>query len=336
MTASSAVTPKISVVVTTYNRANLLKKSLLSLASQTLADDEYELIVVDDGSTDETPAVIKAIQELVSLRYVYQPNSGLASAKNHGLFCCRAPIVLFLDDDDIADQSLLDQHLAAHRLHADPNIAVLGHTNLAAGLANDPLMSFVTGAGGHLFSYNQLPETSLLDYTYYWGGRTSCKRRYLLSHGIFNPIFKFGYEDIELGYRLSSHGLHVVYWPLAINTMIRRISLQRFLKRCFRQGQSAARFLSLYPDQPCLASMLSLVDAPQEWTRLQRNHPGVIQAAQHLDAMIRLLEPNQLQSCDYYRNVLSYTYARAFRAELLRGFMDAFQSTHRSSLSAPS
>lgn len=336
MTAHSSATPKISVVVTTYNRADLLKKVLLSLAAQTLADEDYELIVVDDGSTDATSAVIKSMQKLVSLRYVYQPNSGLASAKNHGLFCCRAPIVLFLDDDDIADQSLLDQHLAAHRLHPDPNIAVLGHTTLARGLASDPLMSFVTGVGGHLFSYNHIPSTPLLDYTYFWGGRTSSKRRYLLSHGVFNPVFRFGYEDIELGYRLNSHGLHVVYWPLAINTMIRKVSLQRFLRRCFRQGQSACRFLSLYPDEPRLASILSLADASHEWMRLQRNHAGVIQSAQHLDAMIRLLEPNQLQGLTYYRNTLHFAYARAFRAEVLRGYMDHHQSTTRPLVGASS
>jgi len=296
MISSAVVTPQISVVVTTYNRASLLKKSLISLAAQSLPDEDYEVIVVDDGSTDATTDVVKSVQELMPCRHVFQPNSGLASAKNHGLFWSRAPIIIFLDDDDICDQYLLEQHLAAHRLHPDSNIAILGHTKLSSGLADDPLMRFVTRDGGHLFSYEHLPETPMLDYTYFWGGRSSCKRRYLLSHGIFNPVFKFGYEDIELGFRLQLHGLHVVYWPLAVNTMIRKISLQRFLKRCYRQGESAYRFLSLYPDQSGLAATLSLDDAEEEWKRLQRNYPAVIQAAEHLDAMVRQLPINQLLS----------------------------------------
>lgn len=197
-------------------------------------------------------------------------------------------------------------------------------------------MRFVTRDGGHLFSYEHLPETPMLDYTYFWGGRSSCKRRYLLSHGIFNPVFKFGYEDIELGFRLQLHGLHVVYWPLAVNTMIRKISLQRFLKRCYRQGESAYRFLSLYPDQSGLAATLSLDDAEEEWKRLQRNYPAVIQAAEHLDAMVRQLPINQLQSPDYYREVLSYAYVRAFRAEVIRGFMAAREAVQPTLVGEPS
>lgn len=336
MMADSVVMPKISVVVTAYNRANLLKKSLFSLAAQSLPDEDFEVIVVDDGSTDETADVVKSFQSLLACRHVYQPNSGLASAKNHGLFWCRAPIVIFLDDDDICDQGMLAQHLEAHRLHPDPNIAILGHTQLASGLADDPLMRFVSGEGGHLFSYEHLPETPMLDYAYFWGGRSSCKRRYLLSHGIFNPIFKFGYEDIELGFRLQSHGLHVVYWPLAVNTMIRKISLQRFLKRCFLQGQSAYRFLSLHPNHPGLAAILSLADAEDEWKRLERNYLSVIQAAEHLDAMVRQLPSNQLQNPDTYREILSYAYARAFRAELIRGFIEARQAERPILLGEPS
>ena len=327
--------PKISVVVTTFNRANLLKKTLISLASQTLADDELEVIVIDDGSTDETSHVVGHLKGLIKINYVYQPNSGLASAKNHGLFYCRAPIVLFLDDDDVADPVLLEQHLLAHKTYPDPNFAILGHTNLADNLLDDPLMKFVTSAGGHLFSFEQIPVSTHLDYSYFWGGRTSCKRNYLLSHGVFNPVFRFGYEDIELGFRLKRHGLHVVYWPMALNTMIRRMTLQRFLKRCFRQGESGYRFLSLYPSDRELAACLSLAQAEEEWQRLGPDYQGVIQAAFHLDRMFRLMEPNQLQDVAYYRSLLYFAYARAFRAETIRGYVEARQSSEANSAAIP-
>jgi glycosyltransferase involved in cell wall biosynthesis len=327
--------PKISVVVTTFNRANLLKKTLISLASQTLADDELEIIVIDDGSTDETRQVVDHLKSLVQISYVYQPNSGLASAKNHGLFYCRAPIVLFLDDDDVADPVFLEQHLLAHKTYPDPNFAILGHTNLADNLQQDPLMKFVTSAGGHLFSFEKIPASTHLGYSYFWGGRTSCKRKYLLSHGVFNPVFRFGYEDIELGFRLQRHGLHVVYWPMASNTMIRRMSLQRFLKRCFRQGESGYRFLSLYPNDQELAAGLSLSQVEEEWRRLGPRHHGVIQAAFHLDRMFRLMEPNQLQDIAYYQGLLYFAYARAFRAETIRGYVEARQSSEAISVAVP-
>jgi len=323
MNISSTVSPRISVVVTTYNRAPLLKRTLLSLAEQSLQDQDYEIIIIDDGSTDSTRDLVESMGQLVKAKYVYQPNSGLASAKNHGLFHSRAPIVLFLDDDDVADRCLLEQHLAAHKIYPDQNIAVLGHTNLADDLRDDPLMRFITHEGGHLFSYHHLPTQPFLDYSYFWGGRTSCKRLYLLRHGVFNPVFKFGYEDIELGFRLKSHGLQVVYWPRAINTMIRSVSLERFLKRCFRQGESAYRFLSLYPAEPQLGSALSLSSAREEWSLLKDNHSAVVKAAYQLDDMVRQLQPNQLQTAAYYKNILYYTYCRAFRAEVIRGFVEA-------------
>ena len=323
---NSISAPKISAVVTTYNRARLLRKTLISLAGQTLADEEYEIVVIDDGSSDNTSQIVADLQTLVHINYFYQPNSGLASAKNHGLFCSRSPIVLFLDDDDIADPALLEQHLLAHKTFPDPNYAVLGHTNLSANLRDDPLMQFVAGEGGHLFSYDYISAAPRLDYSYFWGGRTSCKRKYLLSHGVFNPIFKFGFEDIELGFRLRLHGLQVVYWPKAVNTMIRHISLQRFLQRCFRQGESGYRFISLYPEEQEVAAGLSLVDAEAEWRKLSPNHSAVIQAAFHLDGMIRILQPNQLQDSAYYRNLLHFAYSRAFRAETIRGYIEARDS----------
>ena len=53
---------------------------------------------------------------------------------------------------------------------------------------------------GYLFMYPPLKDGELLDNTYFWGGRSSCKKNFLVEHGNFNPVFKFGCEDIELGY----------------------------------------------------------------------------------------------------------------------------------------
>jgi len=71
-------------------------------------------------------------------------------------------------------------------------------------------MHFVTDVGQYLFAYQDLVDGQRLDHTYFWGGRSSCKRS-LLRHGLFNPTFRFGSEDIELGHRLSRHGLQVVF-----------------------------------------------------------------------------------------------------------------------------
>lgn len=317
--------PLISAVITTYNRPELLKRALLSLSTQTLDPSEYEIIVIDDGSDSATQSIAAELGKLLPFTYVFQANSGLASAKNHGLFYARAPIVLFLDDDDLSDPDLLEQHLIAHKHYPDPNIAILGFTRLPTTSAADPLMAFVTGKGGHLFSFDSVPERQLLGYDRFWGGRTSCKRKYLLSHGIFNPIFKFGFEDIELGYRLSQHGLHVVFWKQAANTMIRRLSLNRYLRRCYLQGQSGFQFLSMYPEDEGLVDKIAFSGFDAEWDLIKASHDDILLSANRLDAMIRVL-PQQGESIfdrAHCYHLLHYAYYRAFRAETIRGYAEA-------------
>src|SRR5690349_4215825 len=150
--------PELAAVICTRNRASLLRRTLASLVSQTLARSAFEVVVVDDGSSDETRAVIADFAAVLRLRAVSQRHAGLASAKNHGLFVARAPIVFFMDDDDLAHPELLARHVQAHRQHPAPTTAILGHTALDAELQRDPLMHFVTEVGCFLFSYPRLRD----------------------------------------------------------------------------------------------------------------------------------------------------------------------------------
>src|SRR5262249_32475514 len=111
-----------------------------------------------------------------------------------------------------------------------------------------PLMRFVTDVGHYLFAYDGLEDGQVLDHTYFWGGRSSCKRAFLLAHGLFNPTFTFGSEDIELGYRLSRHGLEVVFARGAVSRMNRAVTLEDFCRRVERQGRSQLWFSRLHPD----------------------------------------------------------------------------------------
>src|SRR5579863_8149077 len=173
-----------SVVVCTRNRSTLLRLVLDGLTQQTLGASAVDLVVIDDGSTDETLTTVASYGNQV--RYSYQRQAGLASARNHGLFVARAPIVLFADDDDVPARGLLAEHVEWHRRYADPNCAVLGYTELSADVRADPVMQFVTEVDTHLFSYATLTHGQTLDFSGFWGGRTSCKRSFLLDHGVFD------------------------------------------------------------------------------------------------------------------------------------------------------
>jgi len=246
--ASGARTPLISVIIPTFNRANALAATLASLADQTLPGDRYEVVIVDDGSNDATQEVCHGFAAKMSLKYLHIDNSGIAEAKNRGILAARGEILLFADDDDIADHRLLEEHLKAHDRHPDESVAVLGYTTWAPTLKVTPLMRYVTEIGGFLFAYRNLTDGQTLDFRYFWGGRSSCKRSFLIKHGLFDPRFRTIIEDMELGYRLSKVGLSVVFHRAAISYMARPLTVKDFCNRCERQGKALFLFSSLYDD----------------------------------------------------------------------------------------
>jgi glucosyl-dolichyl phosphate glucuronosyltransferase len=93
---------EISAVVATYNRAAYLRKALQSLADQTLSQDRYEIVVVDNGSQDETRQVCAEFHDMLNLRYLYEPVSGVSRARNTGCRSARGDYVAFMDDDCVA------------------------------------------------------------------------------------------------------------------------------------------------------------------------------------------------------------------------------------------
>lgn len=101
--------PRISVIVGTYNRAVMLGRLLGSLLAQTLPADQYEVIVVDNGSTDGTRNVVdEYMHSNNTVRYVYEPELGVSRARNRGVKEARADVVAFIDDDAKASKDWLE------------------------------------------------------------------------------------------------------------------------------------------------------------------------------------------------------------------------------------
>lgn len=93
---------RISAVVCTHNRAAYLRKALQSLIDQTLAQELYEIIVVDNGSEDNTKQVVSELSAVPSLRYLHEPVIGLSRARNTGWRHAEGVYVAYLDDDAVA------------------------------------------------------------------------------------------------------------------------------------------------------------------------------------------------------------------------------------------
>jgi cellulose synthase/poly-beta-1,6-N-acetylglucosamine synthase-like glycosyltransferase len=301
---------EISVIIPTRNRADLLPMALDALRNQSLARSRFEVIIVDDGSTDNTQAVLKRFDDL-PLHVFGQNQAGIAAAKNLGIFASRSPILLFLDDDDVADQDLLATHVITHRRYPAPSVAVLGYTDLASDIAINPLMHHVTRVGCQLFAYGWMTPGMVLDYACFWGGRSSCKRSFLVEHGIFNPNFTFGCEDVELSWRLKRLGFSVVYEPVAKSTMIRKLSFRDFCSRQVRQGRAQRRFAQLYPDLE-VRTYCEIDSGAAIWEQHAAHSAAYLQWVERLDHLAAVRSAARLPLEESVRAMLDREYRTSF------------------------
>jgi glycosyltransferase involved in cell wall biosynthesis len=311
--------PKISVLFSTFNRAALLRDALSSLTRQTLSKANFEVVVVDDGSTDHTSDIVAGFESNLPIRHVYQIHSGLAEGRNSGLRLAQAPVVMFMDDDDVASPSLLDEHLRSHRLHPDLNVGVLGFGDVHRAIADIPFMHFLANIAGYRFSYSQLEDGDVLDYKYFWVGRSSCKRDLLCSRGFFDPLFKFGCEDIELGFRLKESGtFKIIYNAAARSTMNRAVSLDDFLRRSYLQGRSNYNF---WKKHLCyeIETWADVRDLDARWATAAAEADLIIASARGLDAIANTRSVEGLELDELTTSMLHRRYAQAIKMERLRG-----------------
>ena len=206
---------ELSVIIPTYNRGYVLTRCLEALYAQRGVQEPWEIVVVDDGSTDDTQARLElaSAQAPLPLRSLRQMNCGPAAARNLAVRTARGRLVLFIGDDILAAPDLVAAHLMAHRHHSEPGTAMLGRVIWAPSMRVTP---FLRWWDNYRFRFNKLDAGIKPDFTYFYTCNTSVQREFLLEHGLFDESFKVAaFEDTELAYRLQRHGLNVLYIPEA-------------------------------------------------------------------------------------------------------------------------
>lgn len=113
--------PKVSVIIPAYNRANLILETLESIFVQTFTD--YEIVIVDDGSTDDTRETLQPLVDAGKIRYIYQENAGVQIARNTGMRHARGELITLLDSDDLFVPEKLAVQVAA--FEANPEMMFL-------------------------------------------------------------------------------------------------------------------------------------------------------------------------------------------------------------------
>jgi glycosyltransferase involved in cell wall biosynthesis len=224
---------KVTVIIPTYNRGQVLGKCLAAFSRQTIISSDFEVLVVDDGSNDDTAAVSRQAAEKVEyqLIYLHQHNQGANAARNHGIRKASGKYLLFINDDTIPVPGMLSLHLATHDQYPEPGTAVLGKVTYSPELDQDNIF-----AAMHLdAAYAPFKGLTELDWKAFFTCNVSIKKSFLLTHGIFEKRMRY-HEDLELSERLRHVGLRVIYAPEALGYHFHLLTEQEILTIAEREG----------------------------------------------------------------------------------------------------
>lgn len=230
----------VSIVIPTYNSKNKLPKALQSIEELNFAIDNFEVIVIDDGSNDGTESFINDLinRSKINLIYSYQENSGPAAARNNGIRRARGKYLLLIDSDCIVDRDIINQYLKYF-----PN------ENLG-------------GVGGNVIPDDNNLITEYLDYIGVWRPKVSDNlnsylvtanaffvKEAIIKAGFFDEIFRQpGGEEPELCYRVLKLDYIFKYEPNAVVIHSHRTSIRSMIRMFFVYGKGRGIFSKKWPD----------------------------------------------------------------------------------------
>lgn len=226
--------PKVSVVVCSYNGAATLRECLHSL--EELAYPNYEVILVDDGSTDHTPQIAA---DFPQIRYIRQVNKGLSVARNVGAEAATGEIVAYTDSDCVADTHWLCYLVAAMQ---DQEVEAIGGPNLPPPSDSWVARCVAASPGG--------PSHVMLDdrrAEHVPGCNMAFLRSTLLTLGGFDPQFRQAGDDVDICWRFLDAGKPIGYAAAALVWHHRRTSAKAYLKQQKGYGRSEAMLHFKHP-----------------------------------------------------------------------------------------
>jgi len=234
--------PKISVVLGTYNQKETLQIVLDGYNHQTASNEDFEVIVIDSSSPDGTFEMMEGLTPSFQFRPIKRDNHGKTAARNYGVSVARGDLILITDADMIPDKHLIEEHLLAHE-SASKATCFEGTT------FNMHALEWPTQES-NLYPYirESLKPLQKLGFWYFLTGNISFPKDLIESEGGFSEDFQgYGWEDIELGYRLHLKNVPLRYLPSAKNYHYHVITDQEDVERHVKKGESAKIFLKKHP-----------------------------------------------------------------------------------------
>jgi len=257
--------PHFTVIVPTFDRCRLLRACLDALLAQHLPPGGHEIVVVDDGSRDDTDALLHSLAGRVhTLR---QLNRGWAAARNRGAQAGRGDLLIFLDDDCLAPPDWLRRYAAAWAAHPEAE-AVAGRVACAPG-AN---LAGKVQYQGHVDIFDRLNAAHDASYhapgpvTFGYGANRSIRRTAFERLAGFDESLRY-FEDLDLDLRLQATGARVWYDPDIVVDHYYCLPAWGRLRAAYYYGRSAVRFGRLHPE------FLYPGGDGRGWLRVMRSFP---------------------------------------------------------------
>lgn len=294
--------PIISAIICTFNRANYLRKALQSLTEQTLDISQYEILVVDNRSTDQTKQVVKEeFAHIPNLRYVYEPIQGLSQARNTGWQNAKGEYVAYLDDDAIAYPKWLEAIVEA-----------FANTDLKPGVVGGKVEPIWEVPRPRWLSDRLLPFLTVIDWSdrpmilnekhYIAGANMAFPARLLHELGGFSTSLGrkgnclLSNEELQLQKRIASLGHSILYVPdVCVRHCVpsKRVAQSYFRQRKFWQGVSNV--------------ILNMEDNPLSWSSRIKSAVSISkEIIKNHRVLIANLEKNGLDDCDIFDKQIFY------------------------------
>jgi GT2 family glycosyltransferase len=232
--------PDLAVIIPSYNRRASLGRLVWGLVEQDLDPGRFEVVVVLDGSTDGSQAMLSELHPAFELRVVEQSNAGAAAARNLGVREARAPYCLFLDDDVEPDRTLLREHLEAQQQAGGALVTGFIETVVVGG-------GFAQQTTRFWDAYRAArAEGRPLTYLDCFSGNMSVPTEDFLAAGGFDVELARS-EDTELALRLSGRGLRLVYAASARATQFYTKTTDEILRDHAAYGRATIQLANRYP-----------------------------------------------------------------------------------------
>jgi GT2 family glycosyltransferase len=226
--------PKVSVVVCSYNGASTLEQCLESLGRLDYPD--YEIILVDDGSTDRTPEIAARYPDV---RCIRQDNQGLSVARNVGARVATGDVVAYSDSDCVADESWLLYLMTAMQ---DQDVEAIGGPNITPDEDGwvAKCVAVSPGNPAHVMLDDRLAE-------HIPGCNMAFRRDLLLKIGGFDPQFRQAGDDVDICWRFMDEGWRIGYAPAAVVWHHRRCTAKAFYRQQKGYGRAEAMLQFKHP-----------------------------------------------------------------------------------------